>query len=294
MSGLESARDAMEAKLSGETAPSQDSTNQSSALAPERGDQQSQAVAIAELDKMDKFKLDGQEWTLKDLKSAILRQKDYTQKTQSLAEERKSFESNKKYYEHLAWDLQTLKENPRLIHEFIKQYPEEFHKYAEQIVNSAGTQNMNNQGANQQSVQRPQVDVQTLSRLEKLEKVYNDQEVSKAEREIESVVDKFSKQYENAGNFREMVLSRAYELHMRGEKLTDETWETIFKQVDDQVSTLLKAKYGNMVQKQKEANRKATDIGAGGGTAGTPKKAYKRLSDVTNDVVETLSGQRGR
>lgn len=294
MSGFESAREAIEEKFGGESAsPDANQEVKSSDQAPQVGEQAPVAQAIAELDKMDKFKLDGQEWTLKDLKAAIMRQKDYTQKTQSLAETRKTFDDSKKYYENLAWDLRSLEKNPALIHEFIKVYPADFHKYAEEVLKLGNSSQVSTQGQAQQQVQQsqPQVDVQLLSRVNNLEKFYHEQEVSKNEKAIEHTLEKFSKQYPDAANFREVVLGRAYEAHMQGVTLNESTWEDIFKQVDQEMSGLLKEKYGNMVQKQKEANAKARDVGAGGGTVTASPKKFKNLGEVTKFAIDELTGR---
>jgi len=292
MSGFESAHAAVEEKFSdGVASPETSQTD----IAPDgqatEREQAEAAQAIAELDKMDKFKLDGQEWTLKDLKAAILRQKDYTQKTQSLAEERKSFGDEKKFYENLYWDLDSVRKNPGLAQEFVKVYPPAFHQYLEKALKETNTHSPSQQSVQSQQTQ-PHVDVQTLSRLERLEKFYNDQEVAKNEQEVERIVDKFAKTYPDAGNFKELVLARAYESRMQGVQLTEEMWESIFKQVDQQVSGLLKAKYGNLVKEQKEANAKARDVGAGGGTPGSAPKKFKNLGEVTKFAANEMS--RGR
>jgi hypothetical protein len=225
------------------------------------------AMAIAELDKMDKFKLDGQEWTLKDLKAAIMRQKDYTQKTQTLSEERKSFQEERKFHENLAWDLQKVRENPALASEFVSTYPQKFHKYVEQFLNA----NTQAQGT-QPQVQRPQVDIQTMSRLERLEKFYNDQQVTRQQTEIESITKELSDKYPDAAKAMRLVLADAYEAQMElkkdGRDITKDDWERIFKENDQYVKDLLKANYGSLVKQQTEANAKGKDVGAGGGTAG--------------------------
>lgn len=241
--------------------------------------------AIAELDKMDKFKLDGQEWTLKDLKAAIMRQKDYTQKTQSLSEERKTLQEEKKFHENLAWDLQKMRDNPALANEFVKVYPQAFHKYAEAFLKT------NNQPQGQQNVQQqPQVDVQLLSRVNTLEKFYQEQEVQKHEQAIEQTMTEMSAKYPDAANFREMVLGRAFEAQSRGTVLDKDTWETIFKQVDQEVSGVLKAKYSSLVKKQTEAHKKSQDVGAGGGAVGRAPVKFTKFDDLAKHAEAIAKG----
>lgn len=246
--------------------------------------------AIAELDKMEKFKLDGQEWTLKDLKAAIMRQKDYTQKTQALAEERKSFGESKKFYENLNIDLRSLEKNPSLLQEFLKVYPQDFHKYAEEILK-------NNQGSQtnpqQQVSTQPQVDVQLYSRLQSLEKILHEQEVSKAETSIRQTMDDLHKQYPETNNklAKETILARAHEYYNgQNQELTKDTWDQIFKEVAEEVKEFAKAQYGSMVKKQTEANSKARDVGAGGGVVGQAPKKFKNFDEITKFAEAQAQG----
>lgn len=234
------------------------------------------AVAIAELDKMDKFKLDGQEWTLKDLKAAIMRQKDYTQKTQTLAQERKALEEDKRFRENLAYDLRAMEKNPALAQEFLKVYPESYHKLAEDYLK----QNTQSPEAQTTPVQTPQVDFQLLSRLDRMEKIHQAQEIAKNEQVIEQTMTELSSKYPNAADFKELVLARAFESHNKGTQLSKEVWEDIFKQVDSEVEAKLKGKYGTLVKKQTEANAKSSDVGAGGGSAGRAPVKFNKFDDL--------------
>lgn len=288
------AADKFEQSLGNDSAASPEAkTNQESNQAPvvaessQRGDQQSSrqevAHAIAELDKMDKFKLDGQEWTLKDLKAAIMRQKDYTQKTQGLAEERKSFDSERKFHEKLAWDLLAVRENPALAQEFIRVYPEKFHSHVEQFLKNQ-TQA---QGSNQ-NVQQSQPDIQMLSRLDRLEKFYHEQEVVKNESQIKETMTELGAQYPRTQNplVKEVILARAWELHQTGVELSKERWESIYKQVDQAVKGLAGQEYGEKVKQQTQANQKARGDGSGGGTAGRAPAKFKNFDEITKLALE--------
>lgn len=272
------------------TAPSveQSATPEVDGTSPQ--EKQAVAQAIAELDKMDKFKLDGQEWTLKDLKAAIMRQKDYTSKTQSLAKDRESFESERKFHENLAWDLKSLEKNPELVNEFLKVYPPKFHKYAEQIIKGA-TQSQPAQVQSQETARSSQPDVQLLSRLSVLEKFYHDQEVAKNEAAIKNTMDDLTKKYPETDKklARETVLARAHELYLRQSKpLESDQWETIFKEVADEVKELSKAEYGELVKKQTEANKAGRDVAAGGGTAGRAPQKFKSFDEISKYAEQVV------
>lgn len=240
------------------------------------------AATIYELEKLSKFKYQGQELTPKDLEAMILRQKDYTQKTQALSKERESFQSEQKFYENLYHDLNNVKNNPELANEFIKVYPEKFHSYLKQVLGQ------NDQTQNAQN-QKPQFDVDTAARLQKLESFYYEQEVAKNTQEINSTVDKLSQKYPDA--LPELAISRVYEAYNRGEQITPEAWEHAFKTADAEMKNLIKTKYGDMVKKQTEVNNKSRDVDSGGGTIGRAPQKFKSLADVTKYAVKDLTNR---
>lgn len=287
--GFEAANAALEASLSSSpdsTTPEREERGPSQEAAPTPAQDQKtpQTVQeqIIELEKQlgdKKFKFEGQDWTLKDLKSAIMRQKDYTTKTQSLAEERK-------YYENLHWDLQKVKENPQLVQEFIKTYPEKFHSYLEHVLksNSPGQQTVETRP------QTPQIDVNTLSRLERLEKSYNEQELAKNELAIQTVMGSMSKKYPDAHE--RFVLPLAWELaEKKGEQLSEQEWEDIYKTADAEMKNIIKGKMSEFQKKQTEANVKARDVGTGGGTVGQAPKKFKSLKEVTDYAVNSITNR---
>ena len=249
--------------------------------------QGAQEPTIYELEKLSKFKYQGQEWTPKDLEAAILRQKDYTQKTQGLSKERESFQQEQKYYENLYYDLNNVKNNPSLAQQFIQVYPEKFHSYLKQIL---GQTNGQNQQANQsQNQAQPQYDVDMMSRMQKLEAFYHEQEVAKNTQEINATISKMSQKYPDA--LSEMAIGRVYEALNKGEKVTEQTWETAFKDADQLMKNHMKAKYGDLVKKQTEANNKSRDVDSGGGTVGRAPQKFKNLSEVTNHAVRDLTNR---
>ena len=85
---------------------------------------------ITELEKLERFKFKGEEWTPKKAEQAFMRQQDYTKKAQELAEQRKEYESELKHREYrsnLKADINHVLKNPSLADEFKKIYPEEYH-----------------------------------------------------------------------------------------------------------------------------------------------------------------------
>lgn len=245
------------------------------------------AQALFELDKHEKFKFDGQEWTLKDLKESILRHKDYTQKTQQLSQERKAFDEDRKFHVNLHADLAHVRANPALAQEFIRTYPASFHQYLKPILASNSmAQQTQTQPKPQQPV-APQLDVETMSRLDRFEKFVHEQEVAKQKSEIDSTVSEMSKKYPDA--IPELAVAKMHDAHLSGQKITKEMWDQAFKESDEQVKGLVKKNYGELVKQQTQANKRAKDVSAGGGTPGRAPTKFKSLKEVTEHAVKSLT-----
>lgn len=269
-----------------------------------QGTQEAQSLdqAIFDLEKAEKFTFGGREWTRDGLKALIDQEKkfqsmdkDYTTKMQTLSKERKSFEENSNYYKNLHWDLPKLVQNPSLIQEFIQKYPPEFHKIAAEYLKA----NQPGQSEQQRGVQnQPTVDVDTLSRLERLEKLNTQREIRTHEQEITNIRQELNQKFPNVNrpSTQKMILAEAYELlEARREtepefQLTKEDWEQIYKQVSDEVAAIAKADYGDLVKKQTEANSKAKGVAPGGGTAAAPPVKFKKFDQIDKHVESLLSG----
>ncbi len=276
----------------GETAPSRSASNtQESGGVHEQKEHTSevltnqQAQALAELEKIGKFTYKGQQMTVADLEKAMLRQQDYTKKTQGLSEERKAFEREQKFHENLYYDLARVKANPNLANDFLRLYPEKFHKHLEELFSEGEVEDKGQEARSQ--AQTP--DVQLLSRINKLETHFHEQEVSKNRQEIDKTVDDLSKKYPDANP--ELALSRAYEAYNAGTSLTKEVWENIFKKCDQDGKEWVKSRYSQMVKKQTAVNTKSRDVEGGGGTVDRAPHKFNSIDDVTKHAISQLRGE---
>jgi hypothetical protein len=255
----------------------------SSAPSNQSTQQEKVAQALAEIDKMEKFKFQGKEWTPKDLEKAILRQSDYSKKTLGLAEERKAFENERKFAENLYADLNLVKKNPNLATEFLKLYPEKYHAYLKQTLSESNSQ----QQTSQTQTQNVSPDYELLSRIQKIENTFTQQEVAKNTDHINVTIDRLSKKYPDA--LPEMAVARIFELKNQGVEITDQSWEDTFKSVNDQIGSLVKSKYGELVKKQTQVNAKGRDVDSGGGTVGRAPPKFKSLKEVSEFAISELT-----
>jgi hypothetical protein len=273
-------------------------------LAPQvdvsRETQAKQASDMLELEKVEKFKFDGKEYTLKELRTLLAREKeaqrDYTAKMQKLAEERKSFETQRKetqrFDDNLAYDLQKVKDNPQLAQEFLKVYPQSYHRHLRAILES--TSQSQPQGT-------PQIPVELMSQVQQLNDYVQKQEVAKAEVEIERDLTKALGQFKYAS--RKEVLADIYEFHnqmeadpMTGNKPTIpfEMWTKAAEASHNARVDGYKAYQKDLQQQQKQANSKARDVASGGGTPGQAPKKFdpkKGMASLHKDVLANFTSQ---
>jgi hypothetical protein len=259
---------------------------------PDREQSAEATQAIHDLEKLEKFRYQGKEWTAKDLEKAILRQQDYTRKTQSLSDERKTYEterqSDEKYYNNLHWDLLAVANNPNLAAKFLELYPEKFHTYLKDTLSKAsGTQS--NQGNNNVNQQNQTPDIEMMSKVQKLEKFYDEQQTAKTTTEINKSIEKYSKEYKDA--IPELVIGRVYEAYNNGTKVDDSLWSETFKQVDNEMKQMLRDRYGSLVKEQKKANAKGRDVDSGSGTISNAPQKFKSIGDVTKNALKEITGR---
>lgn len=221
-----------------------------------------QEQSLTDIAKLEKFLFDGKELTPQELKQSILRQSDYTRKTQELAQERESYKKEQLFSEKLSIDLEEVRKDPSLRDAFKQTYPEKYHKLLDLVL-----------GPQQTQVQKPEVPRELLSRLERVEQTFREREVAAIEKDLDARFTTLSAKYPKADE--EKVITRASLLIQQGEELTDAKWESLFKSVHEAQVKAYQDWQKELVNQQKQANAKAKDTPAGGGI---PGQAPKRMS----------------
>lgn len=251
---------------------------------------------IYEIEKLPKFKFQGQELTARDLEKMVLFQKDYTTKTQKIAEERKEYaaklaevKKDEEFRENLDIDLKHVRNNPQLAAKFLQVYPAKYHSALQKVLSELGVQ--------QQGQNTPNYEMLTLQqKVQEMESVFNEQKISVENMRINSTIDQMSKKYDDA--LPEVVLTRVLEAHSQmikenpSAKITPQMWEEAFRTQDAEMKNLVKTKYASKVKQQLEANQRGRDVPTGGASMGRAPQKFKSLSDVTKHAVRQLS-QRG-
>lgn len=242
-------------------------------------EQTTKAQELMDLQKLEKFRFEGQEMTYEDLKKAYLRHSDYTKKTQALAEE-------KKFNDNLRYDLATVKRNPNLAAEFKKTYPERFHAYLDVILDQA------------QQAQGAQLPPEVLEKLNQHDQLLNtfqqeryEAESAKINNMLEQMEQKFTKKYPNAelGS-----VYHALETHvkkMREENpdygmkdLNEKVIEGFYKSTNDYFNKRFTEWQQSQLKSIRDKNKLGQDIPPGGGVP-TEAPQKMRLKDVADHIV---------
>lgn len=262
----------------GNTGPSAaDTQSQGTEVGKSNNPDQEAASSILELDKLEKFKFKDQEWTRDELEKAIMRQSDYTKKTQAFAKEREQILNEKKFADNLADDLEHIAQNPKLLEEFKKIYPKSYHAVADRYAQSltgASPQQEQTQGS------RNDLEAKLLARLEELEGRINPVISERDERVSQMAVQAVDEIFES--NLKKYDLANESHVHMlatqaleRGEQLDREAFEKLFKQSHEAQEKQFQGYYKKKFGEQKAANEKARSPG---GNSATPNNAPQKMN----------------
>lgn len=254
---------------------------------------QGQAESILDLDSVERFKFNGQEMTPQELRNAYLRQQDYSRKTQTLAQERKAFEEDRKYSDNFVYDAMKVMRDPSLLQKFAETYPEKYLNVLVDVLQSNGTQTQKVGGTQTPATYDP-VLATKLSKMERFiqdaEKKEFETQVKTFETEIDQQISKLSPKYPFADEA--TVITQAEMFHAKGGELTPENWEKIFKSVNDFHKGRYESHYKKQFESQKQANRQGKDSAPGGGI---PSQAPQKMSlkDVGEKWQRDMLAQRG-
>lgn len=240
---------------------------------------------IVDLDSVEKFKFAGREWKPNELKDAYMMQSDYTKKTQALSEERK-------YYDNLQHDLESVKQNPSLAARFKAIYPEKFHTFLGYV--SPATPRVQETNGLEQT--KSQADPELLTRLERIETDFRDRKIQAINAELDSKFKTLGEKYPYADE--DSVVARAQTLleskrqtsplsEQASQTITDKEWDDLWKSSNERTQKLADKHYASKVTQQKNANSNGKDVSSGGGIGGNAPKQPRTIRDASNLAAQS-------
>jgi hypothetical protein len=229
------------------------------------------AEAVFDLSKAQKVRFEGKDWTPEEIKKHLMRQEDYTRKTQAIAEERK-------YFDNLTADLESVKRNPALISEFKRIYPEKYHRFVDVL---GLTEKKEEPG------QKPAVPQEYLERIERIEQTFTQREKEAFNAKLEVIEQGLQKKfsYANLTDVYGAADTFFKENGIQPNQVDEKMLEPFFKASHEYNVSQFKKWQEEQLKTTREVNKSASDIGRGGGTPGQAPKKYRRLEDVADDII---------
>lgn len=240
---------------------------------------------LLDLDKLERFRFQGKEWSAKDLRNAYLMREDYTRKTQALSKEREAITEAAKYRDNFDTDLQSVIANPKLLDQMRSVYPKEYVAVAEKILGR---------------LERPQLTPketdpefqQLKGELAEWRREREEQEVKNVETWLDTTYQKLSTKYPDANS--ELVTARAEAASKQGTQITEAVLDKLFKQ--SHAETLgLKSKWEKATKdkatKQIKTGAEGRDIGPGGGIPGSAPRGFKTIKEATSAFLQDIGKQ---
>lgn len=243
--------------------------------ATEEQSSEEKAQEILDLGTVERFRFKDKEWTPDDIEKAILRQEDYTRKTQGLAEERK-------YYDNLSADLEHIKLNPSLAARFKEVYPEKFHGYLNYVMGQAKASGQ----ATSNTESQQGIDPKVLSRLESVEKRFYETDVKAKEEWLDAQFTKNQSKYPFAQEA--IVIAKAQARLERKEALDDKAMEDIFKEAHAATEKMFKEHQKTMNTNQLKANAKGRDVPKGGGIPGQAPVVARTIKEAQEIALRSF------
>lgn len=252
---------------------------------------ESQAPDTVDLDKLERFRFSGQDFTRddfqkkwKEMESGNLRHSDYTKKSQEVSEARK-------YADNFDADLQAVIDNPQLIEQLKQIYPANYVAVAERVLNRVGDKN--EVAGTAPAPKLPPEMEQALGEIREWKKGVQEQTIAATKSQLDSEHDRLGKKYPYADP--DVVDVRVQHALDKGEKVTRENLgkilENAYKMHHEAVESRIKLQSKAKVEEQVKAGREARDVGAGGAIPSAPRKKYSKFNDITNDVLASFGGK---
>lgn len=232
---------------------------------------------LVDLDKLERFRFGGREWSRKDFTGGYLRHEDYTKKTTELAEARK-------YVENFAADINTVLRNPTKFEEFKKVYPAEYVRYAEEIL-KFGKADSVPQGQTPDKARDPEIEAMKND-LQAWKKEKEEAELQSINSWLDTQFKTLSEKYPHA--ISEVITARAEAAARQGIEINQEVLDKLFKANDAEMKAIEEKRFKEKVNQQLKAGQKAKDMGSGGGIPGQAPKGPKTLREARDQMLQDL------
>jgi oligoendopeptidase F len=238
--------------------------------------------SILDLDKLERFRFDGREWSRKELQDAYLMRKDYSQKTAELAEARK-------YADNFESDLGKVLQDPKLLTRMKEVYPSSYVQLAERYLaaqNPAASAQVPQQGVGESNKAYEERIAMLEGRFRDWDKRNFEAEVKSKESWLENQYSRLGTKYPHAN--KDSVILRASVLADQGRDIDESVLEKLYKASNDETKTRWDELYKSKVDQQKKVSLQGKDTGTGGGVPGQAPRGHKTIKEARDAWLSTL------
>lgn len=253
-------------------------------------DANTQDSDVVDLDSLERFKWNGEEFTKDELGKMAMRQSDYTRKTQELAEERK-------YASNIGADLRTLAENDwnsDLVAKFKEVYPEKYHGVVDHFLNKS-EQDQGKQPDEVESKVQKLFEERFSPHLKDLQSIKQEayeQKVQAESKWLDNQFETMSKKYPLADDnlVNSELIAKIDEAKQNGQKfgVNEGVIEKLFKANHERMQKRFQEYQNNQTKEQANANKGAFDTGSGGGPVGEGRQKMG-LREATENAINQLT-----
>lgn len=266
------------------TAPS-GTPDSGTTTAPSGTPEPGSAGQFVDLADPERYRYEGR--PVKELYSGYMRQQDYSQKTQAIAQERR-------FYDNLEVDLERVRAQPALVEQFKAIYPEKFHAYLRWVSTGTPSQpprQQQQEGQPPSQQQYAQLDPRTKASLDRLIQNSQATELKAINAEIDQVFSKMSTKYPYADE--EACIARGQALLQALKKndplnqdlrITEQQWDSIWKSQHERSFGLADTQYKKLVNEQIKASKKGADAPGGGGIPGQAPRVHKTIKEASDQA----------
>ncbi len=242
--------------------------------------------SLTELDGLSEFTFQGEKYTPEQLHKLFAEHKTFS-------EQSSEYKKEKEYSENLQIDLDNVLTDPRLAEKFKATYPKKYHAILDRYLATNGQAQAPSQPA-QTTAALPKEFLTEFSRMKADIQMSNqrafDAEVASANAKIDAIVPKLQEKYPMAID--DQVYSRAEQVLQSGQKLTDKTWERLFRESHEQFQKRADRVYGAKMKSQIEKGQRGQDVGPGGATPGQAPKRPRTFDEAREEMINSLRSQK--
>ncbi|MES1988824.1 MAG: hypothetical protein V4440_12510, partial [Pseudomonadota bacterium] len=239
--------------------------------------------SMTELDGLSEFTFQGEKYTPDQLHKLMSEHKTYSQ-------EMKGYEQKKTFEKNLKIDLNSVSEDPRLADDFKRMYPQEYHALVDIVLKNR-----------QQSQPAPSVPAQTnalpkefLNEFGELKQGFSmlqaelmDAKTAEANAKLDTILPPLAAKFPMA--VEDQVLQRAEGLLKSGQRLTEKTWERLYRESHDSLTKRADQFYSAKLKSQLEKGQKGADSGSGGAAPGQAPVKEKKMGNNFQGITSGLA-----